>query len=138
MVSSTQEGISYDGTMFMIAPVACIRSSRVRQRERGARTDGNVRPIDTFLTWLFLHAHDCWLRGWMVDIRREKRGEADARYLAALNAFFAPKWGDAHISQPSEIRYGSAPNNCIRKAQTGETKCALGGSVSMDKNNKRV
>jgi hypothetical protein len=79
MVSSTREGISYDGTMFMIAPVACIRSGKVRQCERGIRTDGNVRPIDAFLTWLFLHAHDCWLRGWVVDIRREKRGETDAR-----------------------------------------------------------
>jgi hypothetical protein len=60
---------------------------------------------------------------------------------AYMAAFLAPKWGDAYISQPSEIRYGSAPNNRIHKAQaaqTGETKCALGGSVSMDKNNKRV
>ena len=72
IVSSNQKGISYNGTMFMIAPSACIRFFGVRQGERRVRTDGNVRPIDTFLTWLPLHTHDCWLRGWIVDIRREK------------------------------------------------------------------
>ena len=141
MVSSTHEGISYNGTMFMIAPVVCIRSSRVRQRGRGIRTDGNIRPIDTFLTWFSLHAHDYWLRGWMVDKRREKRGEANARCtrIWPFLTLFLPQNGATRILVSSrKSGTGSAPNNRIRKAQTGETKCALGGSVSMDKNNKRV
>jgi hypothetical protein len=74
-----------------------------------------------------------WIYGVKSGVKR-----IPGDYMAALNAFFAPKWGDVYISQPSEIRYGSAPNNRIRIAQTGETKCALKGSVSMDKNNKRV
>ncbi len=46
-------------TMFMIAPVACLGQGGVKQCEKKSRrTDGDVRPTNTFLTWLSLDSHD--------------------------------------------------------------------------------
>lgn len=75
-------------------------------------------------------------------MRSEKRGETDTvlgDYMGPPSRFFLPQNGVMRILVSLRKSVTVPPRtNHIRKAQTGETKCALGGSVSMDKNNKRV